>query len=74
MSQSTQQLIDAEVRRVVDECYEQVRTLLREHRDKLDSLAEALLQHETLDEDDAYAAAGLQSPDLGGQDVVVGAV
>ena len=25
---------------------------------KLDSLAEALLEHETLDEDDAYAAAG----------------
>jgi cell division protease FtsH len=33
--------------------------LLREHRDKLDSLAAALLEHETLDEDDAYAAAGV---------------
>ena len=34
-------------------------TLLRENRGKLDSLAQALLEHETLDEDDAYAAAGV---------------
>ena len=33
--------------------------LLEENRDKLDSLATALLEHETLDEDDAYAAAGV---------------
>ena len=35
--------------------------LLRENRDKLDALAEALLEHETLDEDDAYRAAGLEA-------------
>jgi cell division protease FtsH len=34
--------------------------LLRENRDKLDSLATALLEHETLDEEDAYAAAGVR--------------
>jgi cell division protease FtsH len=32
---------------------------LRENRAKLDALADALLQHETLDEDDVYAAAGV---------------
>ena len=37
----------------------EVVALLREHRGKLDALAEALLEHETLDEDDAYAAAGV---------------
>jgi cell division protease FtsH len=58
-SADTQRLIDEEVRRVVDESHEQVLTLLRENRPKLDSLAKALLEHETLDEDDAYAAAGV---------------
>jgi cell division protease FtsH len=32
---------------------------LKANRDKLDSLAKALLEHETLDEEDAYAAAGV---------------
>jgi cell division protease FtsH len=30
-----------------------------EHRDKLDALAQALLEQETLDELEAYAAAGI---------------
>ncbi len=34
-------------------------SLLAENRAKLDSLAAALIEHETLDEDDAYAAAGV---------------
>ena len=58
-SADTQRLVDEEVRRIVEESHEQVLTLLRENRAKLDSLAEALLEHETLDEDDAYAAAGV---------------
>jgi len=47
------------VRRIVDEAHQQVLALLEQNRDKLDSLAKALLEHETLDEDDAYAAAGV---------------
>jgi cell division protease FtsH len=58
-SADTQRLVDEEVRRVVEESHEQVLALLRENRAKLDSLASALLEHETLDEDDAYAAAGV---------------
>jgi cell division protease FtsH len=57
VSSDTQRLIDEEVRRIVEESEEQVLALLRENRTKLDSLANALLEHETLDEDDAYAAA-----------------
>jgi cell division protease FtsH len=60
VSQRTQELIDDEMRRIVDEAYEQVVELLKENRGKLDGLAEALLEHETLDEDDAYAAAGVE--------------
>jgi cell division protease FtsH len=59
VSPHTQELIDGEVRRIVDSAHDDVLELLRENRDKLDSLANALLEHETLDEDDAYAAAGV---------------
>jgi cell division protease FtsH len=59
VSQHTQQLVDDEVRRLVDEAHTQVLALLEQNRSKLDSLANALLEHETLDEDDAYAAAGV---------------
>jgi cell division protease FtsH len=34
--------------------------LLQQNRHRLDSLVQALLEHETLDEDDAYAAAGVE--------------
>ena len=59
VSEHTQKLIDEEVRRIVEEAHQQVVALLRQNRDKLDSLAQALLEHETLDENDAYAAAGV---------------
>ncbi len=58
-SEATQRLVDQEVRRIVETAQAEVGNLLREHRDSLDSLVAALLHHETLDETDAYAAAGL---------------
>jgi cell division protease FtsH len=59
VSPETQRLVDEEVRRIVAEAHEEVTALLRDNREKLDSLAHALLEHETLDEEDAYAAAGV---------------
>ena len=59
VSEATQELVDAEVRRIVDEEQEATERLLATNRDRLDALAEALLKCETLDEADAYAAAGL---------------
>ena len=41
--------IDKEMRTIVDECYERTRKLLTERRDKLDLLANTLLEKETLD-------------------------
>jgi cell division protease FtsH len=61
VSSDTRKLVDDEVRRIVDEAHHEVVELLRANRDKLDSLAHALLEHETLDQDDAYAAAGVPS-------------
>ena len=60
-SPHTQQLIDQELRRVVDVAHSEVTRLLSEHRAQLDRLARALLEAETLDADAAYAAAGVQS-------------
>jgi cell division protease FtsH len=54
--------MDAEVRRMVDEAHSEVLALLKEERARLDALAEALHTQETLDEDDAYAAANVTRP------------
>jgi cell division protease FtsH len=56
---ATRELVDAEIRRIIDECYAQAVDTLRANRARLDRLAHALLQRETLDEDEAYAAAGV---------------
>jgi cell division protease FtsH len=49
-SDDTARLIDAEVRRILDESYAEAARLLRQQREELDALAKALLEHETLDE------------------------
>jgi cell division protease FtsH len=59
-SERTQQLVDEEVRRIVDDAHNAVTQLLSDNRDRLDSLTEALLAAETLDEDAAYEAARVQ--------------
>jgi len=56
---ATRELVDREVRRIVDECYDEAVATLTGHRDQLDALARTLLDEETLDEDAAYAAAGI---------------
>jgi cell division protease FtsH len=58
-SESTQRLLDDEVRRLVEGAHEEATRLLVDHRDQLESLTQALLKAETLDELDAYAAAGV---------------
>ncbi|MFE9796380.1 ATP-dependent zinc metalloprotease FtsH [Streptomyces goshikiensis] len=59
---ATLDVVDHEMRRIVDECHAEALRLLREHRPKLDALARALLASETLDERAAYAAAGIPRP------------
>ena len=56
-SETTQRLIDEEVRRIVEDAHATTTRLLTENRWRLDSLTQALLREETLDEDAAYAAA-----------------
>jgi cell division protease FtsH len=58
-SEATQELVDAEVRRIVEEEHEATTRLLSDNRERLEALVEALLERETLDEVDAYSAAGI---------------
>ena len=62
ISPVTRQLVDEEVRHLIEAAHEQVTQLMSANRDKLDRFAEALLEHETLEQDDAYAAAGIEPP------------
>ena len=67
-AERTHELVDTEVRKLVDEAHEEATELLRENRDKLESLARALLEKETLDEVDAYTAAGMTPPPRSDED------
>ena len=58
-SPATRELVDREVRRLLEEAAQRAEKVLTEHRPKLDALVEALLRCETLDAEEAYRAAGI---------------
>jgi cell division protease FtsH len=62
VSEKTQELVDAEVRRLVEEAEVETIALLERERHRLEALARALLERETLDQADAYRIAGVESP------------
>jgi len=49
VSEATQQKVDAEIRRILDEQYAIARKLLEENRDKVEAMTAALLEWETID-------------------------
>lgn len=57
-SEETARLIDQEVRNILERNLNRARSILKEHRDQLDLLAQALLDRETLDDDDIRALLG----------------
>jgi cell division protease FtsH len=58
-SEATAEAIDAEVRKIISESYDEARRLLRAHRQQLDALVDALLTRETLDEQEILEVTGL---------------
>ena len=62
VSEATQRLVDDEVRRIVDEAEQDTVLLLERERPRLEALARALLERETLDQADAYEIAGVPVP------------
>ena len=51
MSDVTAHAIDEEIRSLVDTCYQRAENILKEKFDKLETMAEALIRYETIDED-----------------------
>lgn len=60
IAESTLTSVDEAARRIIQECQVEAVELLRNNRDKLDAIVEALMEHETLDEAQSYAAAGIR--------------
>jgi cell division protease FtsH len=58
-SEGTARVIDAEVQRIIGESHQEAARLLRAHRKELDALAGALLERDTLDEQEILEVTGL---------------
>jgi len=54
-SDETAQLIDSEIRRVVDEAYQMAKKVLTKHRAELDKLSQLLMERETIDKEEFEA-------------------
>ena len=51
MSEATMQNVDIEIRRIIDQQYALARKLIEENSDKIEAMAKALLEWETIDSD-----------------------
>jgi cell division protease FtsH len=60
-SEETARIVDSEVLRIIGECHDEARRLLTKHRGELDVLARALLERESLDEEEILEVTGLPS-------------
>jgi cell division protease FtsH len=60
-SEATARDVDTEVKRIADECFAEAIQILTEHRQQLESLAQALLKEDSLGEEQILAATGLKA-------------
>ena len=56
--------VEQEIRRIIDEMYEAAKACIESHRDALDALTEALLEHETVEGDEIRRIVLKQKPRL----------
>ena len=59
-SDDTAAKLDAEIKRIIDVAYQETRELLEDHRNELDSLAEALLSKETVEREEILRILGME--------------
>ena len=67
LSDATAQAVDNEIRRIIDEQYARARKIIEDNRDKVEAMAKALLEWETLDAEqiDAIMAGKTPPPPAG---------
>jgi len=64
-SEHTAQIIDEEIAQILHDAEGRAQSILQEHRDKLDTLAKALLEKEIIDTDEIETLIG---PSVNGAD------
>jgi cell division protease FtsH len=62
VSEATQQKVDAEIRRILDDQYGLARKLLEDNRDKVEAMTKALLEWETIDAEQISDIMGGRPP------------
>jgi cell division protease FtsH len=62
VSEATQQKVDAEIRRILDEQYTQAMTLLTANKDKVETMTATLMEWETIDRDQILDIMAGQPP------------
>jgi len=67
-SEETARIIDEEVKKTIDSSYQRAKELLTSNTDKLKALAEALLEKEVLEAEEARKITGLGAPPTAGFD------
>jgi cell division protease FtsH len=72
LSDATAQMVDSEIRRIIDDEYARARRIIEENRDKVEKMAKALLEWETLESEQIQDIMSGKEPrppaDLGGSE------
>ncbi|HEY1096536.1 MAG TPA: ATP-dependent zinc metalloprotease FtsH [Alphaproteobacteria bacterium] len=74
LSDNTAQMVDEEIRAIVDKAYQRARTVLTEHENQLVQLAQALLEYETLSGEEIkilFDGGTIERPDANGGQTVI---
>lgn len=58
ISDEVQEVVDQEVKRILDQAYNDARNILVEHKDQVEALASKLMEHETVDHDEFLVLIG----------------
>ncbi|KAK2718572.1 hypothetical protein QYM36_005789, partial [Artemia franciscana] len=64
LSPQTSEMIDSEIHKILQDSYDRAKTILKNHKEELKLLADALLKYETLDFDDVKVILDKKNPNV----------